>query len=152
MQVHSPCIWQLQKKQNPSLVFESCCKQKHNLKPSQGPVSHSPKIHPSSIPIQPCAKSWNSVKTSKHNESHRKKLAERESIDVAGAGVHKTPGLTSEAHCQLGRQSAAWQETLSVDVDVKLFLSLISALTSRNLTLFRMKTVSSSDTQVGWFS
>ena len=64
--------------------------------------------------------------TSKHNESHRKKLAERESIDVAGAGVHEAPGLTSEAHCQLGRQSAAWQETLSVDVDVKLFLSFIS--------------------------
>lgn len=80
-------------------------------------------------------------------------MAERESVDVAGAGVHKAPGLTSEAHCQLGRQSAAWQETLSVDVDVnfKLFVSL-SALTSRNLTLFRMNTVSSSDTQVGWFS
>ena len=114
----------------PNWVFESCCKKKHNLNPSQGPVSHSPKIHPSSIPIQPCAKSRNSVKTSKHNESHRKKLAERESVDVAGAGVHKAPGLTSEAHCQLGRQSAAWQETLSVDVDVnfKLFVSL-SALT-----------------------
>ena len=120
------CKYMSVEKKTKSWVFESCCKKKDNLKPSQGPVSHSPNIHPSSIPIQPCAKSWNSEKTSKHNESHRKKLAERESIDVAGAGVHEAPGLTSEAHCQLGRQSAAWQETLSVDVDVKLFLSFIS--------------------------